>query len=53
MYYEISNFNTENVEDMTAMFSNCSKIEKLNLSNFKTNKAIYLLGRFNLYFIVP
>ena len=36
---DISNFNTNKVEDMKAMFQNCSKLTNLNLSNFNTKKC--------------
>jgi surface protein len=33
----LSNFNTDNVKDMSFMFSNCSSLIELNLSNFNTS----------------
>ncbi len=33
----LSNFNTNNVNDMRYMFYNCSSLTSLNLSNFNTN----------------
>ncbi len=33
---ELSNFNTNNTEDMSYMFSQCSSLTYLNLSNFNT-----------------
>ena len=35
----LSNFNTNNVEDMSSMFYNCSSLPSLNLSNFNTNNV--------------
>ena len=35
----LSNFNTNNVTDMSHMFSECSSLNELNLSNFNTNKV--------------
>ena len=36
----LSNFNTDNVQDMCGMFSNCSSLENLNISNFNSHRAI-------------
>ena len=36
---DLSNFNTENVTDMSYMFYNCSSLKKLNISNFNINKV--------------
>ena len=33
---DISNFNTNKVEDMQSMFNNCSNLTNLNISNFIT-----------------
>ena len=33
----LSNFNTNNVGDMSYMFTSCSSLKELNISNFKTN----------------
>ena len=46
MFYEcysltslnLSNFNTNNVTDMSYMFFNCSSLTSLNLLNFEINK---------------
>ena len=35
----LSNFNTNNVNDMNSMFSFCSSLTSLNLSNFNTNNV--------------
>ena len=35
----LSNFNTNNVTDMSYMFTECSKLQELDLSNFNTNKV--------------
>ena len=35
----LSNFNTNNVNDMRYMFSYCSSLTSLNLSNFNTNNV--------------
>ena len=35
----ISNFNTNNVTDMSGMFDGCSSLKELNLSNFDTNNV--------------
>jgi len=34
-----SNFNTNNVTDMSLMFSGCSSLKELNLNNFNTNNV--------------
>ena len=36
---DLSNFNTENVENMSMLFSDCSSLVELNISNFKTDKV--------------
>ena len=36
---DLSNFNTENITDMSYMFYNCSSLKKLNISNFNVNKV--------------
>ena len=33
----LSNFNTDNVKNMTHIFFGCESLNALNLSNFKTN----------------
>ena len=35
---DISSFNTDNVKDMSHMFSKCSSLEELNFSFFNNNK---------------
>ena len=35
----LSNFNTNNVNNMSEMLYNCSSLTSLNLSNFNTNKV--------------
>ncbi len=41
-----SGFNTEAVTDFTNMFSGCSAITSLNLSNFNTSAATSMMGMF-------
>ena len=36
----ISNFNTNNVINISGMFFNCSSLNELNVSNFNTEKVI-------------
>ena len=43
----LSNFNTNKVNDMSFMFSFCSSLEELNLSNFNTNNVTEINGIFN------
>jgi len=38
-YLNLSNFNTNNVTNMSYMFYNCSSLNSLNLSNFNTNNV--------------
>ena len=38
----LSNFNTDNVNNMRYMFYNCSTLKELNISNFNTNNVIYM-----------
>ena len=43
-YLDLSNFNTENVTDMSYMFNECNKLKHLNLLNFSLNcEAEYML----------
>ena len=35
----LSNFNTNNVTNMSYIFSRCSSLKELNLSNFNTNNV--------------
>ncbi len=44
---DLSNFNTNNVEDMKYMFYNCSSLTSLNLSNFNTNNVTNMEGMFS------
>ena len=37
---DLSNFNTNNVIDMSCMFHNCENLIALNLSNFSTQKLL-------------
>ena len=43
----LSNFNTNNVNDMTYMFSGCSSLKELNLSNFNTNNVTNMRSMFD------
>ena len=36
---KLTNFNNNNVTDMSSMFSNCSSLKELNLTNFNTNNV--------------
>ncbi len=38
-FYNLSNFNTNNVINMSYMFFHCSSLTSLNLSNFNTNNV--------------
>ena len=38
-FFNLSNFNTNNVIYMSGMFSECSSLTSLNLSNFNTNNV--------------
>ena len=37
---DLSNFNTQNITDMSSMFSNCKSLKSLDLSNFNTQNVI-------------
>ena len=37
----ISNFNTDNVTNMSCMFNGCSSLEELHISNFNTDYKTY------------
>ena len=39
---DLSNFNTQNVTDMSGMFYYCESLKNLNLSNFNTQNAAYM-----------
>ena len=41
------NFNTENVRDMSSMFAGCKSLKSINLSNFSTKKAEYIMYMFD------
>ena len=41
---QLTSFNTENVNNMAAMFKGCCNVEKLDLSTFKTNNDTMLNG---------
>ena len=43
----LSNFNTNNVQDMSFMFNKCSSLTSLNLSNFNTNNVQDMSYMFN------
>ena len=38
---DLSNFNTNNVNDFSYMFYDCSSLEKLDISNFQTGHVRY------------
>ena len=44
----LSNFNTENVTDMSSMFSRCKALTTLDLSNFNTVNVTDMSSMFNL-----
>ena len=37
---DLSNFNIDNVTDMSNMFSNCSSLTNIDLSNFDTDNVL-------------
>ena len=43
----LSNFNTNNVNDMAYMFCRCYSLEELNLSNFNTDDVTDMYGMFS------
>lgn len=45
--FNISNFNTHNLEDMEAMFKDCSSIRNLDLSSFTTNRVTNMKDLFS------
>ena len=45
-YINISNLKTENVEDMSYMFTGCKVLESIDLSNFITSNVINMRGVF-------
>ena len=42
----VSNFNTNNVSDMSYMFFNCLRLQDLNLDNFNTNNVMDMSNMF-------
>ncbi len=42
----LSNFNTENVTDMSYMFDYCKSLKELNIINFNTNNVINMRSMF-------
>ncbi len=42
----LSNFNTNNVIDMSGLFGGCSSLKDINLSNFNTNKVTDMRAMF-------
>ena len=45
---DLSNFNTNNVTNMSDMFRNCSSLTSLNLSNFNTNNVTNMSFMFSV-----
>jgi len=45
--FNISNFNTHNLEDMEAMFKDCSSLQNLDLSSFSTNRVTNMKDLFS------
>ena len=43
----LSNFNINNVKDMSGMFFNCSSLTSLNLSKFNTHNVKNMIFMFN------
>ena len=43
---DLSNFDTENVENLSQMFFGCTNLIDINLSNFDTKKVINMNGLF-------
>lgn len=43
---DLSNFNTEDVTDMSLMFINCLNLEEIEFGNFKTSKVTNMEGMF-------
>ena len=44
---DLSNFNTNNVTDMSLMFYKCSSLKELNLNNFNTNNVTNMRWMFS------
>lgn len=45
--YGLSGLDTRNIEDMSSMFSGCSSITNIDVSNFDTSKVTNMDGMFN------
>ena len=45
----LSNFNTNNVQDMSYMFQLCSSLTSLNLSNFNTSNPGCYIDNINIF----
>ena len=43
----LSNFNTNNVTNMSCMFRGCSSLANINLSNFNTNNVTAMWSMFD------
>ena len=43
----LTNFNTNNVTDMSEMFSDCYSLNELNISNFNTSKVTNIENMFS------
>ena len=43
---DLTNFNSEDVTDMSLMFINCVNLEEINFGNFKTSKVTNMEGMF-------
>ena len=43
---DLSNFNTQNVTNMSAMFEYCNSVIRLDLSNFNTQNVIHIFNIF-------
>ena len=43
---DLTNFNSEDVTDMSLMFINCFNLEEINFGNFKTSKVTNMEGMF-------
>ena len=46
IYFDLSNFNTKNVNNMRSMFNGCESLLSINLSNIKTQNVINMWGMF-------
>ena len=44
---DLSNFNTQNVTDVSFMFSRCSSLKNINLSYFNTQNVTNMSNMFN------